>query len=379
MHLIIKRPYLEKIKSYLQVISKEFHDDSILIKTSKDSLIFFLASSNANSYIRIELILNAYLDIKSPGEVFINSKILSDLLVKLDISKDLEIYHADKNYLQFFSGSYECDLVILNNKSVKEVNIPQEISGCKPIIVPYEIFKESYLRLKDFCKHFEDHLIINSVLTNIHFRKNKDSSYLEIWASDAYRAVCGEFKLNTQDEFQLNLHPSTIALLIGIYAKQSSINLYLVESGEYLICSKEGCTIKTKINNSPYPSFIQWFNIADNTIFRVSKQELLNVIDRNLLLPNKNSQVALYKVESDSLLVEYKNNEKGKCREFIEIKGNDVPKVEFYLNNLLLKGLVRTIDSEEIVFKIHDSLKPIVLLSSVDSNFKQFILPARNV
>lgn len=378
MHLIVGRLHLENIKRYIKTVSEVLKSENILIKTTKDKLIFFSCSSSC--FIRKEFNADEKLVIKECGQVFVNFRTFNDLINKIDPKKELEIYNANKNYLQLFSGSsYECDLVLFNCEEINDLNFFDEIEG-NPIKFPIFILSQCNNRMKYFCRKIDNSISDNSVLMNIHFRKDSDISFVEAYSSDSYRFVYGEFELQHDGEFQINVSPFILSAILNVYKNEQYVNFYLIDDENYLICGNKECTIKVKLNTSNYPSFLHWFNIEETVSFSVKKENLMNMIDRNLLfLSTHDIHSTLYKVEEDKLIVSYNNNEKGKCREVLDIKNDKNVNVEFYLNNLLLRDLIKFIDSDEIIFKVHDSLKPVILLPlSGDSHFKQFILPIRN-
>ncbi|GCE63201.1 DNA polymerase III subunit beta [Candidatus Mycoplasma haematohominis] len=377
MYLIIKKTNLKKIKNYLSISSNSIKNTSIFIIAKNKKLTFHL--STEIYYTKLELEENENLTIKKEGEALIEIKTLNSLINSLDLKNDLEIYHPEKNYLQFFSGKYQCNLVLLefNEFQAEKIEIPSDIS---PLNISYSLLNNIYSKLKDFCKNSDNSIVSNAILTNIHLNKEENISYIEAWASDSYRTVYGEFDFESSKSFELNISPHILSLILGLFQEYKEIDFYLSNSDEYLICKKEEYTFKTKLNLSPYPEFIKWFNMDKKISFTVNKNDLLAAIDRNLLLTNKEIKTTIYRVDKDKLSIEYKDSEKGHCKETLKINSKSNEKIEFCLNNNLLKSLIKFIESEEIIFNVHDSLKPIVLLSNQKNlKFKQFILPARNV
>lgn len=379
MYLIIKKINLKKIKNYLFNVSNSIKHKSVFVIAKNKKLIFYLSTNI--SHIKLEINEDDNLIINKEGTALVDTKTLFSLIDSLDFKNDLEIYHPEKNYLQFFSGKFQCNLVLLDSNEIQNTDI--EKGSDSPLFnIPYSILQIVYSKLREFCKNADNSIVTNTILTNIHLKKEENTSYIEAWASDSYRVVYGELSFEFPKSFEINLFPSFLALILGLFNAYSnqSIDFYINNSEEYLICKKEGYIVKTKLNTTPYPEFIQWFNMVNKISFTVDKSDLLSAIDRNLLLTNKEIKTTIYRVEKDKLSIEYKDSEKGHCKEILKIKSKNNEKIEFCLNNNLLKPLIKFIESKEIIFNIHDSLKPVVLLSSQEEfRFKQFILPARNV
>ncbi|AEG72324.1 DNA polymerase III beta subunit [Mycoplasma haemofelis Ohio2] len=376
MHFIINNKYIKKIKNFLSVQyeSLNLKIDNVHIKCSNNEVILIIR--NENYFFKLEIKKDEDLKIKKTGSFSLNIKLFNSLLEKLKPSNNLEIFKSEDNNIQFFSGDFECNLIFLEEK----VNNPEKINleEKDKISISYSILKLTYSKLKNFCKNQDSSQ--NTLLKCIHLRKLNNSEVLEVWSSDNYRTVFGQFKFKCDREFEINISPSIINTLLFLFLEYSEEDLEIWINDDDFFCKKDGLIMKVKIERGNFPELSHWFNTNNNKEFLVSKSDLLSAIERNLLLSNKVIQTTFYRLENEKLWIEYKDSEKGFCKEFIKIKKFTDGDIDFSLNNNLLKPLIKNIDSENIIFSISDSFKPIVLLSSNESEiFKQFILPIRNV
>lgn len=382
MHLIFKNDYIKSIKNFISIPYDSFEEKINDIEINCNSEEVILVISNTKNLFKLSLNRGENLNIYKNGNFLLDIKLLSSLIDNLKTDNVLEIFKVEDNCLQFLSGNFECNLISkkINNKNNNLINFNNLIEN-KKINISYSLFNSSYSKLKNFCKA-QDNFHTNDVLKNIHFEKKIDEKFIEVWCSDNYRTIFGKFEYDKDIEFKLNIRPLLLNTLLTLFSNYLKDDLDIWITNSEFICKKDNLFMKVEIDSDNFPEFSNWFKSKPNIEFVLSKTELLEAIDRNLLLiVNKNLRTTLYKLDGDKLWIEYDDLEKGFCKEFIFVKNLSNNNIEFSINNTLLKPLIKNIDSERIMFSIFDSFKPILILpyNNERDNFKQFILPIRNV
>ncbi|OAL10275.1 DNA polymerase III subunit beta [Candidatus Mycoplasma haematobovis] len=382
MHLIFKNDYIKSIKNFISIPYESFEEKIKNIEINCNSEEVILIISNSKNLFKLNLNKGENLNIYKTGNFLLEIKLLNSLIDNLKSDNILEIFKVEDNYLQFLSGNFECNLISkkINNKNNNLINF--NLIENKKINISYSLFNISYSKLKNFCKGQDNTFHNNDILKNIHFKKKLDENLIEVWSSDNYRTVFGKFEYEKNIKFELNIRPLLLNTLLTLFSNYLKEDLDIWITNNEFICRKDNLFMKVNVDADNFPEFSNWFKSKPNIEFILSKTELLEAIDRNLLLiVNKNLKTTIYKLDGDKLWIEYDDLEKGFCKEFIFVKNLSDNNIEFSINNTLLKPLIKNIDSERILFSIFDSFKPILILpyKNEKDNFKQFILPIRNV
>lgn len=376
MHFIIKYKNLLKIKNLLSVFSSTSigeKNENFLLSCEKNEIIIYLN----NGFISCKLIINEDVQIINTNKIFLNIKIFSSLIDNLKDYEEIEFSSNEENLLEISSKKFSCNLVCIKEQNYifDEYSIDENY---KKISIPYNNLKVINNRLKEFCRSFNNTLNKDTLLNYINLKKDKDNSFLYVSSTDSYRIIFGKFE-QFGEEFNINVHPLTINNIITLFSEFENeiIDIYYWERN--LIIKTNNITFKSNLFIGNFPNFLEWFANEPKIIFEINKNKLISSLDRTLFLSNQNLKTTYYKLKKNQLIIEYKDSEKGFSKEEIEVNNIKNENIDFSLNSLLLKQLIKNINSDEIIFYLTESLKPVIICGKFgDDNFQQLILPLKN-
>ncbi|ADX97553.1 beta clamp domain-containing protein [Mycoplasma suis] len=386
MNFYINNKVNSKIRDFLNMnIITNFltpEREEILIKCKKEELLFYANNGFTECKLTFK---SSEIKYKKQGECVISAKILLTLLENLKNCEEIGFKKIENALLQISSDKFECNLICLTKKLlIKDIQIEEDM---KKLTFDFDFLNLINSKFKDFYRSSSSQpqkIQKNSVFSTINFRKKIDSEEINIILSDSSRILKANFALKELEEvnfFEFNLPVEILNSIISLFRENhdsKKINFYLKNNS--LLINSENLIFKTQLYSGTYPDLLKMFSAQEKINFSVNKSTLISALERNLLLSEKNLSFACYKIFDNNLTLEYRDSSKGYLREEIEIQNNKGKEkfIEFSLNSLFLKQLLKGIPDSEIIFSISETFKPIILFGEEEGkNFKQLILPLK--
>lgn len=369
---IIKKDFLKNIKMCSSIcIDNSINPifNVIEINFNKNNIFY----KSVNNLINLKITQkNNFNLLDEEFKITIKSKLILNLISKITEEKFI-IEKNDTKFITIKSNSFSCNLLCLEEILFPEIILNNEKD---------QEIKINFSKLNDINKYVSFATLTNyeevSVFSGINIIFNKNNNKITSLGTDKIKLVRYEFENNNiNKDFNVLIESHVLNTIVNIFNENTKdLDIILVSKNNQLILYNDEIIINTKQILGEFPNLEKVFNIDKKTTLKINKRNILEVLERTLIILSKEKQPYINMKIGSNLIIEANSYELGST--FEEINNLEISGIEqkIKINPFILFEMIKKINSDIIYFDIDTNIKPIVIHSD-DLEYKQIILPMR--
>lgn len=208
------------------------------------------------------------------------------------------------------------------------------------------------------------------VLTGIHFEGGKNS--VTVAATDSYRLAVVTVPCNHVDEGIEFLVPTRALEEVSKIIEDEDVEIIVTEKQIFVL--QGNWVFASKLIDGQFPAYKQLFPEKANVEVTVSKDDLINAIDR-IATVFKVSAVTL-DITQEAMKITGQSSDYGEAEEVIPVKATGAMKVTF--NQQYLLDGVRSVNAESIRIELQEGLNPAVIRPLDGEEFSYLLMPIKS-
>lgn len=167
-----------------------------------------------------------------------------------------------------------------------------------------------------------------------------------VFGTDRYRIV--KWSLKTASSIKCSLPLKFVNVVLKY--KDEILSMHYVEDERFIVMLEDGTYIGTAVLAGDYPDLLQYFPNASVASYREVElvDDLTDVLERHIsFLKNVNEidKEITIKICKDKCIVSSIDKELGTLREELKVSSEEDPEVEFHVNPVFLKDIMRVCSS----------------------------------
>ncbi|MGL4647234.1 MAG: DNA polymerase III subunit beta [Mycoplasmoidaceae bacterium] len=336
---------------------------SVLIDVEEN----YISLISSNGISSSKYIINKNFKLINKGKILIKLRTILNIISKLD-GDDVLLEQTDNSLLKINCNKFESNLNILNVEEYP--NIKFEYDQWTYL----KINKDHLIKInRKVAPSVNNNLEKNSVFNGIYFDSESQENCLKVIASDTYKMSYLNFSYSGS-KIKLLLDPLILRSILDFINQ----DVYFYCKENKIIIIFDNIIISTRNIEGSYPNVQKIINQECLYSFKVDRVNLINLLNRgHSLIINENKPIANFKINMNDILISFRSNEIGFASESIEIKSENLNRIEFNINILFLNSLLKSFDNNEIIFSILDDNKPILINDLKEPEFLQILVPLR--
>ncbi|GEM_PF-2465593 len=309
------------------------------------------------------------IEILEEGAILTNTEKLLDIL-KLSNKKEIILETEDTSLLYSDENSlYE--LYTFESENFSKFNIENEL---------FEIIK---INRNNLLKSLKETVFStaftsqNQCFTGINIKKSINNNLIFI-GSDNFRLSLSY--ISTENEVSNNINiiiPKKTVLQIikflELYPSEEPIDLNI--SQKFIsIKINNNITINSKLIEQKYLEVENMLPSEFNYTLSINKENFFNTLRKASILISGEDKSIMFDIQNNNITFYSENSLAGRGKNSLTIDYKYDP-IKFFINPRFLFEFEEFIKSDEIIFKLTDDSKPILLEDKKNTNFKYFIQP----
>ncbi|MEA2056400.1 MAG: DNA polymerase III subunit beta [Patescibacteria group bacterium] len=311
---------------------------------------------------RVEVSCKGELDLVVPGSTF------KDLIYSFE-NKEIHLEKKDKS-------------IIIKAGSSK-VNIPFQNSDEYPDFpkVEGEEFKlkaKTLEEIKNLVSFAASSDQARPVLTTVLLKCSKQG--LEAVATDGFRLAVLKFdELKTNKEKALLIPVKALNEVSRIVSQTNASEAVLQVSEELkqIKFKVESTEIFVRLIEGDFPPYEKIIPSSFSSELKIEGKRFKKELSRAYILAKESSSIVRLKFEKELLEIKTASTALGKYRGEMEVKNKQKDSNEIAFNANYLIDFLNNVKSEEVIFKMNESLKPAIIQVKERENYKYIIMPFR--
>ena len=201
---------------------------------------------------------------------------------------------------------------------------------------------------------------------------------LRMVSTDGSRLACVDYELNVK--LDLSEHESVLIPKKGLYemAKQLATdgNVQFGLTGSYLIVNNNSETIIIRLLEGDFPKYEAILDRSDHLIVKLEKEPFHRMLKRMSILSSESYKAAIFKFNSNLLLITATNPDIGESKEDMPIEF-DGDAIEAAFNPRFFIDTLNVIDEDDILVYIYSDQKPCLIEGTEDKTYISVIMPMK--
>lgn len=335
--------------------------EGIMMEFNSEELMLTATDTN----ITIETRINAECD--QAGSFVVPAKLCSSIISKLPEEEIMLDYNEKTNKLKIKSGGSNSELVCFEADLFPKLILEE---GVNVINLPKEDVKNIIRKTAFSASNDEYNGILTGVLLEI---KN---GIMKMVAVDPFRIATYSVQIISDADMNVVI-PAKFALDVSKIISddgEEMMSLEIVDNKVVLKFDENKVIINTF--SGKYIDYEKILNKEGEINIRVKREDLLHGIDRaSILATTQNNNLIKFNV-GEELITINSLNEAGNIEEKIEIikEGGDLL---IGLNSKYLKDVLSSIEDEEIIMNMKDSISPCIIKPLKGDKYIYLVLPIR--
>ncbi|MFV0287936.1 MAG: DNA polymerase III subunit beta [Mycoplasmatales bacterium] len=338
----------------------------IKIEVTNENIIF----TTSKSEIAIEYSLKLQdIDIKvqTPGIIVIPGFYFINIIRKLN-SNYIKIEKIN-NLINIQANKSHVELIELDSSSYPNINF--ELNDAKIL----ELNKNTLIETFNKTKYAISNNPLNQILTGINYNFTKD--YLKVFTTDSLRMIYYKVEQPTNEDisFTINKHILQDINKIFEYIEEDNINLHLTDN--QCLIKSDTIKIKSRLLDGSFPNIEKIIPTTNTFNYIINKQDILEALQRVVLLTERNESIVVAKIENTSLSLKSSHKFLGAIEEYCQISHFQGNAFDIAFDPYFLLDAVQIIDEDEIKLEFIDEISGFVIKSPTNDNIINIISPIR--
>ncbi len=311
------------------------------------------------------------------GQITISAKKLEEIVSKLDEDDVHIIVDPETQKAKLKCRTSNFDLVGISADDFPKIEKPDTSSF-------FSISKDKFSKIINLVHFAASRYDINNILGGIYFgiRENPDNGTVvfEIAATDGNRLSSYELALEHSVSFSKKEVVVPIKIITDVQRiLDTSIDGEVKISflGNQVIFFTEDRFIVSRLLDGSYPRYKQLIPQSLDKTAQINRKEFLSSLDRVATMANEITNLVKLSFSEDGLIVESSNKDFGQAADKIAVSYSGEP-IDIFFNVKYLIEPLKSIDSDEVVFKMSGSVNPIILKPVSDEDFLHLIMPIKH-
>lgn len=382
MRFQISLKQFQKIYQLALIVSNSFvakeNKDHLYVKCNNDQLVFW--GSDGLLVVKLTLFNGQEVKLLEEGVIFVNAKLVTNVYETLHqkkVTELIEVFTVENNSFNITCQNYKCHNIpfgqqpFVNQTDFAIDNNYQEIEISLPLL------QTIYERFKDFVKKSvqQGQEQVNNAIYGINLKAT--NRQLQVASTDAYFVVYGIFSEYQGQDFEINIFPDTLSKIITLFKGDLAIKLLI--SPNNIIIKNQQLSVKARLINGKYPSFIHWFTTENkHKITITTKSELIHKMQGLFVDPQQKYRIVNFEVIGESLKISNKDFTSFQVEDYLTITNNHNTTFYLALDYERLIHLLKKIKDEIITIEFINNNKPVIIRQTTkELNYQQIIIPSR--
>jgi DNA polymerase-3 subunit beta len=328
-----------------------------------------LVASNSDLTIESFISKDNIESIEATGEIIVQSKFILDIIKNMptDII-NFEVFDGLK--IMIYSEKTQFNLNCLNSLDYPTIDI---VDAKNHIDIKSSELKK-LIKQTIFAISTQES---RPLLTGLNIKINGD--VLECVATDSYRLAKKVIKLDTPyDEAVDIVIPGRNINEFDHIISDDDKNVEIHIVNNKLLFKYENILFLSNLLNGTYPNTSSFIPSEFKHLITAKLSDYFASIDRAALLASsKEKNIIKMEAKEDELCISSFSDEIGKVEDYIKVARNNNEDISISFSSKYMSDALKTIDAEDIVIKMNEDSKPIIIQAIDDDSLTQLILPIK--
>jgi len=301
----------------------------------------------------------------SLGAILITAPLLVGVISKLT-GKELTLEIVDERIAKISDGRSNYRIPCSSANEYPDIDMNRIGT---PFTIPCTAFA-SLVESTAFAAYERDG---NPVLTSLNLRA--ENGRLTATATDSARLSQKQIPIDNNLRFSANIPAKTLTDVVRLF--DNSYDLEVVVGDKKVIMSFGNITVSCRIIPDSYPVSSSILPKSFSYRLTVSKNELLEAIERVSVLSTDRAAVIKLSMSEDDVEVSCSNDINGSGVEHLSEARFEGERLEITFNSLYVTQAVRALGSDDILLRFQGEMKPFVVENPEDDTVVDLITPMR--
>jgi DNA polymerase-3 subunit beta len=311
--------------------------------------------------------------IEHSGVTAINSRKLYEIIREFP-DESIQVREVDNRWIEIGNHHVQFHIVGLNPDDFPPFPFIEDVHFIKADSLPFRKMIEQTVLISGSADEKRAH--VNGIY--LEFILNENRNILRMVSTDISRLACADYILPPDTDLSIPQNILVPKKGLGEVAKfisnEGFVHIGLTES--YLIVKKDSETIIIRLLEGDFPRYDVILQKDDHIAVKVDKHLFIKMLKRMSILSSDNYRGAVFKFNSDQLLITATNPDIGESKEDMLIEfGGDL--IEAAFNPRFFIDTLNVIDEDEVLIYIYSKDKPCLLEGTIDKNYISVIMPMK--
>ncbi len=340
---------------------------NVYIEATKENEIILKSSD-----LDIGVILKIKSEVKTPGKITLPSKKLSEIISKLPKDEVTFESSEETNKAKITSGRSKFELMGISALEYPVIISEEDIESFKNnISLEIKPFINAIKQTVYAASTTENNSIYNGVFISV------NEKTLEMAATDGARLsmVIEEIENKEGKIFEAIIPSRTLAEFIRFSSGCTGEKVEIMKKeGQIIFKINENIMISRSIEGQ-YPKYKQIIPKDNEKIVIVSREELINALDRTSSMVEEKKNVVKLTFEKNQLSLVVDNPELGDSNDFVDIEFEEEEPIKIAFNCKYLLDVLRNYESEKIRIELKPKLAPALIKPEDNKKYLALIMP----
>lgn len=332
--------------------------EGIYLKATEEGLL--LRCSDLT--LQIDSIIEA--NVEKIGEIVLPGKLFADICYKLAGDR-LEL-SVENSVAKIVCGRSKTNMQCINANDYPDISSNSDAAG---ISIPQNILKNMIRQTVFACAQDDTKRILTGVLCEI------NDGEFNMVALDGFRLALRKERINDNNKIELVVPArSLIEISKTLGNNEDKVELHFTNTH---VSVDIGYTkIISRLLDGDFIKYSTILPTEHGTRVLINKDELLDSIDRAMLMAREGSNNLVRFTIEDKKLIVFSNSTMGRFEEDIEISLNGEP-IQIAFNAKYFADALKVLSDEELYLDMNNNVSPCVVRPIQGDSFYYLILPVR--
>ena len=160
--------------------------------------------------------------------------------------------------------------------------------------------------------------------------------------------------------------------IANIFGNSNEELLNVVIDDKFIFVKGLGVTFSSRLVEAQFPRYEQVIPKEFNRTVRVNRNDLIEALERTALV----SYSVKLSIKTQQLQITAKEPDKGRSYEELSIDC-DGPDIDIGFNAKFLLDFLKTVDSEQVILKLIQELKPVLMQGASETDYQYIVMPLK--